>query len=158
MNKEVSLVETVMIIKGMSIIGNINTKGSVDIQGELIGNVTALGKLNIGGKIQGNSKAAEIFVDAAEITGEVLSEGSIEVDNSSVIIGNITAASAVIAGAIKGDIDVKGSVVLGASAIVMGNIKSKFVQISNGAVIEGLYSQCYADARRLVFTPIIRKK
>ena len=31
------------------------------------------------------------------------------------------------------------------SAIVMGNIKSKSVQINNGAVIEGMCSQCYAD-------------
>ena len=27
----------------------------------------------------------------------------------------------------------------------MGNIKSKSVQINNGAVIEGMCSQCYAD-------------
>ena len=47
--------------------------------------------------------------------------------------------------AVKGDIDVKGPVILDASAIVMGNIKSKSVQINNGAVIEGLCSQCYAD-------------
>ena len=50
-----------------------------------------------------------------------------------------------IAGAVKGDIDVKGPVVLDSSAIVMGNIKSKSVQINNGAVIEGLCSQCYAE-------------
>ena len=46
---------------------------------------------------------------------------------------------------VKGDIDVQGPVVLDSSAIVMGNIKSKSVQINNGAVIEGMCSQCYAD-------------
>ncbi len=60
-------------------------------------------------------------------------------------IGNITASSAVIAGAIKGDIDVQGPVVVDTSAVVMGNIKSRSVQINNGAVIEGFCSQCYAD-------------
>ncbi len=50
-----------------------------------------------------------------------------------------------IAGAVKGDIDVQGPVVLDSSAIVMGNIKSKSVQISKCAVIEGMCSQCYAD-------------
>ena len=63
----------------------------------------------------------------------------------SVIIGNITAASAVIAGAVKGDIDVQGPVIVDTSAVVMGNIKSRSVQINNGAVIEGFCSQCYAD-------------
>jgi len=159
MNKEKeSLVETAMITKGMSIVGDINTKGSVDILGEIIGNVTALGKLNIAGTIQGNSKASEIYVDSAEITGEIVSDGSIKVGASSVIIGNITATSAVIAGAIKGDIDVKGPVVLDASAIVMGNIKSKSVQINSGAVIEGLCSQCYADISPTSFFSDIKKK
>ena len=53
--------------------------------------------------------------------------------------------SAAIAGAVKGDIDVQGPVILDSSAIVMGNIKSKSVQINNGAVIEGMCSQCYAE-------------
>lgn len=61
------------------------------------------------------------------------------------MIGNITASSAVIAGAIKGDIDVQGPVVVDTSAVIMGNIKSRSVQINNGAVIEGFCSQSYAD-------------
>ena len=64
---------------------------------------------------------------------------------STVVIGNITATSAVVAGAVKGDIDVKGPVILDSSAIVMGNIKSKSVQINNGAIVEGMCAQCYAD-------------
>ena len=31
------------------------------------------------------------------------------------------------------------------STIVMGDIKSKSVQINNGAVVEGMCSQCYAQ-------------
>ena len=58
---------------------------------------------------------------------------------------------AAIAGAVKGDIDVRGPVILDASAIVMGNIKSKSVQINNGAVIEGMCSQCYADVSPTAF-------
>ena len=61
------------------------------------------------------------------------------------IIGNISATSAVIAGAVKGDIDVNGPVVVDASAVVVGNIKSRSVQINSGAVIEGTFSQCYND-------------
>ena len=70
---------------------------------------------------------------------------TVKIGAGSVIIGNISATSAVIAGAVKGDIDVQGPVVVDTSAVIMGNIKSRSVQINNGAIIEGFCSQCYAD-------------
>ena len=133
--------ETSVITGGMTITGDIVSEGSIDVIGTVNGNIDALGKLNITGHINGNSKAAEIYAESAKINGEIISEGAIKVGASSVIIGNITATSAAIAGAVKGDIDVRGPVILDASAIVMGNIKSKSVQINNGAVIEGMCSQ-----------------
>ncbi len=143
--------ETSVITKGMVITGDIVSKGSVDVLGGINGNIDILGKLNVTGSINGNSKAAEVFADNAKIVGEVVSDGSVKIGQSSVIIGNITATSAVVAGAVKGDIDVQGPVILDASAIVMGNIKSKSVQINNGAVIEGMCSQCYADVNPTSF-------
>ncbi len=137
--------ETSVITEGMTITGDISTQGSIDVIGTVNGNIDALGKLNITGHVNGNSKAAEIYAESAKINGEVVSEGAVKIGASAVIIGNITATSAAIAGAVKGDIDVQGPVILDASAIVMGNIKSKSVQINNGAVIEGMCSQCYAD-------------
>ena len=101
--------------------------------------------MSITGIIEGNSQAAEIYAESAKITGEVRSLGTVKVGQETVIIGNIFATSAVIAGAVKGDIDVHGPVILDTTAIVMGNIKSKSVQINNGAVIEGFCSQCYSE-------------
>ncbi len=137
--------ETAIITMGMTITGDMVSEGSADIIGCVNGNIDVLGKLNVTGYINGNSKAAEIYAEGAKINGEIVSEGAVKIGASSVIIGNITATSAAIAGAVKGVIDGKGPVVLDASAIVMGNIKSKSVQINNGAVIEGMCSQCYAD-------------
>ncbi len=137
--------ETGVIPNGMTITGDIMTNGSLDIMGTVKGNVTVAGKLNITGNIEGDSKADEVFADGARIIGEVTSNGSIKVGQSSVIKGNMSATSAVLAGAVKGDIDVKGPVVLDSTAIIMGNIKSKSIQINNGAAIEGLCSQCYAE-------------
>lgn len=149
--------ETAVITQGMVITGDIISEGSMDVIGSVIGNIEILGKLNITGSIQGNSKASEIFADNAKITGEVVSEGSVKIGQSSVIIGNISATSAVIAGAVKGDIDVQGPVILDTSAIVMGNIKSKSVQINNGAVIEGMCSQCYAEVNPTSFFDELKK-
>ena len=137
--------ETSVITKGMIIKGDILTNGSLDIQGEVYGNVDCSGKLVVTGTVKGNSNAAEVFADAARIEGEVSSTGTIKIGLGSVIIGNVSSTSAVVAGAIKGDIDVQGPVVVDTSAVVKGNIKSRSVQINNGAVIDGFCSQTYAD-------------
>ncbi len=143
--------ETASITEGMKIVGNLETTGSLELIGKITGNVTCLGKLNVTGEIEGDSKAAEIYAEAARITGEVRSNGSVKIGQSTVVIGNIFATSAVIAGAVKGDIDVPGPVVLDTTAIVMGNIKSQSVQINNGAVIEGNCSQSYAEVNPSAF-------
>ena len=143
--------ETAVITGGMTITGDVISKGSMEVLGNINGNVEILGKLNVSGMIKGDSKAAEVFADGAHITGKVTADGTIKIGQNSVIIGDIAASSAVIAGAVKGDIDVQGPVILDASAIVMGNIKSKSVQINNGAVIEGMCSQCYAEVNPTSF-------
>ena len=137
--------EVSVITEGTNIKGNMESAGSLDIRGAIEGNVACNGKLVVTGTINGNSTSSEFFADAAKIEGEVTSTGTVKVGLGSVIIGNISATSAVIAGAIKGDIDVQGPVVVDTSAVIMGNIKSRSVQINNGAVIEGFCSQCYAE-------------
>ena len=149
--------DTAVITAGMNITGDATSTGNMDLIGSITGNIEILGKLNVTGSITGNSSAAEIYAESAQISGEIKSKGSVKIGQSSVVIGNIFATSAVIAGAVKGDIDVHGPVILDTSAIVMGNIKSKSVQINNGAVIEGMCSQCYADLSPTAFFNDVKK-
>lgn len=137
--------EVSVITQGTLIRGDIVASGSLDVRGQVDGNVSCNGKLTVTGTVNGNSSTSEFYADAAQIVGEVVSSGTVKIGLGSVIVGNVTSSSAVIAGAIKGDIDVQGPVVVDTSAVVMGNIKSRSVQINNGAVIEGFCSQCYAD-------------
>jgi len=137
--------ETAIITAGMTIKGDVISEGSLNIIGSVKGNIDVWGKLAISGHTSGDIQAGEIYVEGAKISGELVSPGAVKIGPNSVILGHITAKSAVIAGAVKGDIDVQGPVILDTSAIVMGNIKSKSVQINNGAVVEGMCSQCYAD-------------
>lgn len=150
--------EVAIVTSGMKVLGNVESDGSLDLYGSITGNVSVSGKLNVLGCVEGDSKASEIYCEKAKITGELSSTGSIKIGKESVVIGNLFATSAVIAGAVKGDIDVKGPVILDTSAIVMGNIKSKSVQINNGAVIEGICSQCYADVSPSSFFEEIKKR
>ena len=145
------------ITAGMVINGDITSQGSLELVGAVHGNINIAGKMSITGVIEGNSQAAEVYAESAKITGEVRSMGTVKVGQETVIIGNIFATSAVIAGAVKGDIDVHGPVILDTTAIVMGNIKSKSVQINNGAVIEGMCSQCYAEVNPTSFFDEIKK-
>ena len=127
--------ETAVITEGLSI----------DLFGTVEGNVSCRGKLTVNGSITGNSKANEVFANNAQIDGDIEAKGSVKIGQGTVIVGNIVATSAVIAGAVKGDIDVHGPVVVDSSAVIVGDIKSKSVQINNGATIDGRCSQCYAE-------------
>lgn len=137
--------DTTYITKGTTIKGNIETDGSVDVIGTVEGNLSCGGKLIVGGVIKGNVTAGEIYANAAKIEGELICDGSVKIGVGTVIVGNVNATSAVIAGAVNGDIDVHGPVIVDSTAVIMGNIKSRSVQINNGAVIEGFCSQCYSE-------------
>ncbi len=150
--------EVATITEGMLVKGDLATTGSLDLIGKVTGNIKCLGKLTVTGEIAGDSDAAEVYAESARITGEVKSKGSVKIGQSTVIVGNIFGTSAVIAGAVKGDIDVHGPVVLDTTAIVMGNIKSQSVQINNGAVIEGMCSQSYADVNPSEFFEGLKNK
>ena len=143
--------ETSVITGGMVVNGDIESEGSLDLVGKVNGDVIVKGKLNVTGHIVGNSEAKEVFAENAKITGNVTSESSVKIGAGTVIVGNISAFSAAIAGAVKGDIDVHGPVILDSTAIVMGNIRSKSVQINNGAALEGVCSQAYAEVSPTAF-------
>ena len=130
-----SLVEadTTYITKTTVINGDLQTDGCIDLIGTVNGAVSCDGKLIVGGSITGDVQVGELYVDAAKI------------GVGTVVVGNVFAGSAVIAGAVKGDIDVQGSVIVDSTAVIMGNIKSRSEQINNGAVIEGMCSQCYSE-------------
>jgi len=137
--------ETAVITEGLSIKGDLDSIGSIDIFGTVEGDVSCRGKLTISGSIVGNSKANEIFANNAQIDGNIEAKGTVKIGQGTVVVGNINGTSAVIAGAVKGDIDVHGPVIIDSSAVIVGDIKSKSVQINNGATIDGRCSQCYAD-------------
>ncbi|MBR1702742.1 MAG: polymer-forming cytoskeletal protein [Lachnospiraceae bacterium] len=145
--KEMSYVAegTSVIAAGMNIYGDLFANAPVSVMGAVEGNVETTGKLSVSGQIHGNVRAAEVYAEGAKLTGDIVSDGAVKLGSKAVVLGNISANSAAIAGAVKGDIDVHGPIILDSTAIVVGNIKFKSIQINNGAVIEGMCLQCYAD-------------
>jgi len=143
--------EVAVITKNMVVNGDMISIGSLEVLGIVNGNIKVNGDLSVSGVVNGNSEAANIIMTNSNVTGDVVSSGAIKIGSKSVVRGNVYATSAVISGAIKGDIDVHGPVILDSTAIVKGNIKSKAVQINNGAAVEGLCSQCYAEVSPSAF-------
>ena len=127
--------ETAVITKGLTVSGNLDSTGSIDIYGTVTGDVTCAGALNITGILTGNSR----------IEGNIVSEKAADILKDCVVIGDITASSTFIAGAVKGNIDVKGPVVIDSTAVIIGDIKSQTLQINSGATIDGRCTQCYSE-------------
>lgn len=143
--------EVAVITKGLTIHGDIECVGAVEIYGKVEGNINCEGKLVVCGRVIGNAETTEFFANKANITGDVVSRGSAKIGQGTKLIGNVSAQGAVVAGAIKGNIDVQGPVILDSTAVVMGDIRSRTIQINNGAIIDGRFSQCYADSSAASF-------
>lgn len=136
--------DVTVITKGTKINGSISSDGSLEVMGTINGDINCLGKLSIVGNVNGNSQASEIYVNTARLDGGLVSTGSVKVGVGTIVVGDVKANSAVIAGAVKGEVDVNGPVIIDSTAIVKGNINAKSVQINNGAVIDGYCSLTYA--------------
>lgn len=137
--------EVTVITKGTIIEGSITSDGSLEVMGTIHGDIDCLGKLSIIGEVVGNAMASEVYVNTKRLEGSINSEGSVKISDGTVVIGDVTASSGVIAGAVKGEIDINGPIVVDSSAVIKGNINAKSVQINNGAVIDGFCSLSYSD-------------
>lgn len=137
--------ETAVITAGLTVTGNLDSTGAIDIYGTVEGDVSCMGKLTVSGIIRGAIGANEVFANDAQIEGDVHATGCVKIGKGTVIIGDLYGTSAVIAGAVKGNIDIEGPVIVDSTAIVVGDMKFKTVQINNGAPVEGRCSQCYGD-------------
>ncbi|HBI60572.1 MAG TPA: cell shape determination protein CcmA [Lachnospiraceae bacterium] len=132
------------ITAGTTIKGGISSDGSLEVMGVITGDVECQGKVAIVGTVTGNVIASEIYVSSKRLEGGLSSEGAVKIGVGTIIIGDVDATSAYIAGAVKGDIDVNGHVIVDSTAIVQGNIKAKSIQVNNGAVVDGYCSLNYA--------------
>ena len=150
-NKEESQVDKVMetgkkatiITKSTIIAGNISTDDDLIIDGSVCGDVDCKGELTISGEVAGNAIAASINIKTSKFEGDVRSDGRIEINEGTVVLGNIYGDSAIVAGAVKGEIIVANEAKLEPTAIVKGNIRAKSVQIDHGAVLQGFCELAY---------------
>ena len=139
-----------IIYEEMEMEGDIKTAGSVEIRGIQKGNIAADGNIKISGCVAGDVKAGNNIQlwsgdgEGAELSGNI--EGKeVVVEKNCVVIGNIKADALLLEGMVKGDIDVNNLVEITGSAKIKGNITSKTVTIAEGAALDGMCIQKYAE-------------
>lgn len=150
-NQEFMKASIAVIPKGMTITGNVDSQDDLTIYGEVNGNVNAREHLHVGGDIFGDVKAGELQVKDAYVEGNIAVEGKADIQQNTVVLGDLSADSVEVYGALQGNIDVKNEALIGETAIVDGDVKSKSVQINTGAVISGHYDQVYASVNAQEF-------
>ncbi len=137
--------QVTVITKGTTINGSIISDCSLNVMGTINGDIECVGKLTISGNVAGNSTASDVFVSAKRLNGNIDSEGTVKVGLGTVVVGDIKAGSAVVAGAVKGELDIQGPIVIDSTAIIKGNVTAKSVQMNNGAILEGFCSLVYSS-------------
>ncbi len=75
-----------------------------------------------------------------EVRGHVVASGALQVGTESVIIADVHAAEAVIAGQIQGNITIAERIDIRASARITGDIQAETMSIEAGAVLQGQVS------------------
>jgi cytoskeletal protein CcmA (bactofilin family) len=86
-----------IIASGMRITGDVETNGTLKIDGRIEGSVTGARQLLLGrgGVIQGNVHAGEVVV-GGEVHGSIAADERLELQNSAVVNGDIDTKSIVV--------------------------------------------------------------
>lgn len=123
--------EVSVLAKGLIITGQVTASGNVEVCGILNGDI------KVSGDITGNVKGRTISLNAAKVKGNILAEQKIVLDEKSVLIGDLSASSLLIAGNAKGNIKARGTVEFEKTAVLLGDIECTGISIQEGAEVCG---------------------
>ena len=93
-----------------------------------------LGKgLHVHGRVRGDG---DLRVEA-QIEGDVVVSGNLELDEGASIAGGVEADAVVVAGVLTGDVSARGAVAITASGKVEGDIKAAELSLAEGGSFVG---------------------
>ncbi len=117
--------------------GTLTARGDVEIAGDFEGEIVAKGKVTLHSNISSKISATGLALVSCALTGDSEVSGDVNVDEQSIITGNVKAENLVCSGKIIGDLDIQDNLVLGEFAHVNGSIKVDTMSIARGAKITG---------------------
>lgn len=128
---------TTTIASGTVVIGEIHSKGDVNLYGEVKGNVQTLGNVQLGGKVMGNIAGNDMVLTSSAVKGNVAADGSISIDDGSVVMGDLKAKDGEFDGKIKGNLQVEGLARFQGNTVLLGNVNVGSLIIEQGARLRG---------------------
>lgn len=128
---------TTTIASGTVVIGEIHSKGDINLYGEVKGNVETLGNVQLGGKVMGNIAGNDMVLQSSAIKGNVAADGSITLDEASVVMGDLKAKDGEFDGKIKGNLQVEGLARFQGNTVLLGNVNVGSLIIEQGARLRG---------------------
>ena len=126
-----------VIAAGMSISGSFTGEGDFYIYGEVKGDVTLYGDVYCSGVVDGNVSAANVTLAAGRLLGDISSKGLVIMEDSCVVIGDMTAENLDISGKVEGNLAADYLLEIRSTAAVFGDITANNLKIEPGAVISG---------------------
>lgn len=127
-----------IIAEGVEIVGNIKTKGDINILGSVTGEVISDGHLLVQGNISGNVKANSITLEEGTIVADTVEcSEKIIVGIDSEINGNTSSQDIEVSGKIIGNLNSRDSCIFYDTAFLDGNIEYGTLSIEKGASIVG---------------------
>jgi len=89
-------------------------------------------------KIDGNIDVKGDLLIYGEVSGNVISKGTVNSAKESIVKGNISAQNASIHGTVKGDLNIQSKVLLGKGSHLEGNLQAAIITIEEGAKFDGM--------------------
>lgn len=125
------------VAAGTLIIGEIHSKGDLNLLGDIQGNVETKGNVTLGGKVIGNVEGRDVNCSKSSIKGNVVASGCVQLDPKSTIFGDVTAKNISCGGRMKGNLVIEGKAHFLNETILVGNVCAGSLVIEEGARIKG---------------------
>ena len=126
-----------IIAEGTIVRGPIEAAGGVELYGEMQGTLSSVEEIMVSGKLTGDSSSRAMEMRSGRIKGDVTAVGRVQIDEASILLGNVKADEVQLGGKIRGDLDVQRLVALEQHAVVLGSITAQSLSVAEGAAMQG---------------------
>lgn len=100
-------------------------------------------------KIQGDLNSEGNIRIEGSVTGKIATSQSVHVGDAAVIVADMHAGNAIIAGQVQGNIKVSGNLILQATARIHGDIACAILRVEDGAQFTGKCNMKGASAEKI---------
>lgn len=126
-----------VISRTMVIVGELTSRGDIDIYGDIKGSVKTDGDVKATGKIIGDMAGNSFTLNGCTIQGNITATGSITIGLNTIVVGDIVADSIKLNGKVKGNLTISKMSEFLENALLAGDVHSQTISMSQGAKLHG---------------------